>query len=240
MKFPCPAKTFRFCQRWIPVLVLALSGLCPASSAQAGDLTVRFEEVGADVRITIDFWQVPLEVEVRENGAASLTTHVAYEVTDGEQALIQYALEGEEYWAVNFLNPDTNGTGTIDFSNLRNVRIEALAKGTPGGVKLLRDSEEGADGAVFAFQTYDQTLRVAAFAVELLLPNASLADLFVDPGLLFGEGFSVWSSDHFDVKFAAVPEPGVVTLAVGAGLWLMTSRRRREGRAALDSQHART
>lgn len=213
--------------KWITALTVLFAGGW-TSVGQAGDLLVGFEQVGSDVRVTVNSWQVPEALTVYENGAATPTTRVGYEVVNDDGILVRNAVEDEEYWAVILLGPDAVSLGTIDFSNLNSVNIVASGVGELGGIRLIRDHEEEVDTGVFAFKSYEEGLRLAVFNVVLVLPDTSLEDLFVNAALLSGGGFSVWSSEDFDVKFVAVPEPGTAGLVMGAGmLFLVLAKGRR-------------
>lgn len=216
-------------------LAFIFTSIWQTAPVHAANLIVWYEEVGADVRITIDTWQIPEGVDVTENGAVSIETNIAYDVSIGEYLRVRYTLKDEQYWVVGLLGPGFGGTGIIDYSNLKEDNITGTGNGSPGGINLRYDETADATFGIFAFQQYDSSTRLATFNVQLLLPNTSFAILFEDTSLLYNEGFTVWNSDHFDVKFAAVPEPGAFGLILGAGLFLLIFTARNLSRSNANS-----
>lgn len=197
--------------------------------ARAGDLTVWFEQKDGDVLITINTWVLPANLSL--STAGSVETSSVYEVLAPQldplagDIKVRHSLAGASYdYAVALFDG-----GTINFSNLKAAHFDAVNLGSLGGVRLAYNGGGGIDDAVIAFEQYDGESRVATFNVKLRLEGASLAGLFVDPAALAGGGFSVWTSESFDVRFAAVPEPGVVGAAVSGLLLAAVAGRRRRG-----------
>ncbi len=216
----------RFLSIGAAIAALLLPGGFFHSSAQADDLIVSFEEVSGGVRLTINPWRIPDEHEAILS--VSIIDRLEYQVSR----------PSEENPHLGLLSVTTGWEGrgvflwegaSIDFSKLLTTHQPAISLGQEGGMRLLPSTEPEQEETYqgrFIFDTYHAESRLAVFNVNLLLSDVTFEDLFVADAFKDGP-FTVWSSEHFSVKFQAVPEADTLGLTLAGGALLLLYSRRR-------------
>lgn len=206
-----------------------MAGLWPMASAQAEDLSVWFAEEEGGVRISILTWVVPEAVtvvssavsldpfvgyQVATEGAAPLADGIRIRNVSGEETVFNYAVLLSE-------------AGNVAFTNLNTpISYSATANENLGGIRMSYGGTETLDTLVLVFDTYDAATRLATFDIELWLNGATFNDLFTSGNVFDGGAFDVWTSDSFDIQFAAVPEPTAAGLLLGGGMLALLLARR--------------